>query len=121
MGEAQEGFVQVLAMAQELEWVKVGQITVAVDGTKVLANASKHRAVSCERAGQETVEPVFGIIQSVMGFRRFLVRRLEKVSVEWTWVSLAYKLKRMHRMQWAGSKPSRSAQPGFGRPVASTN
>jgi len=51
---------------------------------------------------QQTVEPVFGIIKSVMGFRRFLLRGLEKVSIEWTWVSLTYNLKRMHRMQWAG-------------------
>jgi hypothetical protein len=28
-----------------------GQITVAVDGNKVLANACKHSAVSCEPAG----------------------------------------------------------------------
>jgi hypothetical protein len=33
-----------------------------------------------------------------MGFRRFLLRGLEKVSIQWRWVSLAYKLKRMHRM-----------------------
>jgi hypothetical protein len=46
------------------------------------------------------------IERGVMGFRRFLLRGLEKVSIKWTWVSLAYKFKRMHRMQWAGSKPS---------------
>jgi hypothetical protein len=46
---------------------------------------------------------------------------LEKVSIEWTWVSLAYNLKRMHRMQWAGEKPSRSTQPGFGLPVTAIN
>jgi predicted phage-related endonuclease len=32
--------------------LQFGQITVALDGTKVLANASKHSAVSYERAGQ---------------------------------------------------------------------
>ena len=47
-----EAFVKVLGLAQELKVLKVGQITVAVDGTKVLANASKHGAVSDERAGQ---------------------------------------------------------------------
>ena len=46
-----ECFVQVLQMAQALKVVKFGQITVSVDGTKVLANASKHAAVSYERAG----------------------------------------------------------------------
>jgi len=42
----------VLQLAQQLKVLQVGQITVAVDGTKVLANASKHSAVSYERAGQ---------------------------------------------------------------------
>ena len=32
---------------------------------------------------QQTVEPVLGIIKSAMGFRRFLLRGLEKVSLEW--------------------------------------
>ena len=50
-----ESFVQVLQMAQELKVLKFGQITVSVDGTKVLANASKHAAVSYERAG-ETIQ-----------------------------------------------------------------
>jgi hypothetical protein len=65
MGEVHEAFIQVLAMAQALELVKV--------------------------------------------------------SIEWTWVSLAYNLKRMHRVQWAGWKPSQSTLPGFCLPVASTN
>ena len=47
-----ESFVKVLQLAQQLKVLQVGQITVAVDGTKVLANASKHSAVSYERAGQ---------------------------------------------------------------------
>ncbi len=47
-----ESFVRVLEMARELKVLKVGQITVAVDGTKVLANASKHAAVSYQRAGE---------------------------------------------------------------------
>lgn len=47
---------------------------------------------------QQTVEPVFGIIKEVMGFRRFLLRGLEKVQMEWTLVCLAYNLKRLHRL-----------------------
>ncbi len=42
----QEAFVRVLEMAQALKFLQVGQITVAVDGTKVMAHASKHSAVS---------------------------------------------------------------------------
>ncbi len=44
---------------------------------------------------KQTVEPVFGIIKSVMGFRQFLLRGLEKVTGEWTLVCLAWNLKRM--------------------------
>ena len=45
-------FVQVLQLAQALKLLQVGQLTVAADGTKVLAHASKHSAVSYERAGE---------------------------------------------------------------------
>ena len=47
---------------------------------------------------QQTVEPVFGIIKSVLGFRQFLLRGLQKVQLEWQLVCLAYNLKRLHRM-----------------------
>ena len=45
---------------------------------------------------QQTVEPVFGIIKSVMGFRQFLLRGKEKVSLEWSLVRLAYNMRRLH-------------------------
>jgi transposase len=48
---------------------------------------------------QQTVEPVFGIIKSVLGFRRFLLRGLEKVKLEWALVCTAYNLKRLHRLR----------------------
>jgi transposase len=48
-----ESFVQVLQLARELKVLKFGQLTLAVDGTKVLANASKHSAVSYQRAGEQ--------------------------------------------------------------------
>ena len=48
-----------------------------------------------------TVEPVFGIIKAVLGFRQFLLRGLAKVSGEWNLVCLAYNLKRLHRLQAA--------------------
>jgi hypothetical protein len=46
-----------------------------------------------------TVEPVFGIIKSVLGFRQFHLRGLQAVSGEWTLVSLAWNLKRMLVLQ----------------------
>jgi transposase len=44
---------------------------------------------------KQTVEPVFGIIKSVLGFRQFSLRGVNKVSGEWTLVCLAWNLKRM--------------------------
>ena len=44
---------------------------------------------------KQTVEPVFGIIKSVMGFRQFSVRGLKKVGNEWNLVCLAWNIKRM--------------------------
>ena len=43
-------FVQVLELARELKFLKVG--TISVDGTRIKANASKHRGVSYQRSGQ---------------------------------------------------------------------
>jgi len=42
-----------------------------------------------------TVEPVFGIIKHVMGFRQFLLRGHKAVTGEWDLVSIAWNLKRM--------------------------
>jgi hypothetical protein len=44
------------------------------------------------------VEPVFGWIKEIMGFRRFSLRGIEKVSGEWDLVCLAVNLKRMNRL-----------------------
>ena len=43
-----------------------------------------------------TVEPVFGIIKQIMGFRQFSLRGLQATSGEWKLVAMAYNLKRMH-------------------------
>lgn len=47
---------------------------------------------------KQTVEPVFGIIKHVMGFRQFSLRGHEKVSTEWSLVCLAYNFKRLYNM-----------------------
>jgi transposase len=48
---------------------------------------------------KQTVEPVFGIIKEVLGFRRFLLRGREKVSLEWLLVCVSYNLKRLFTLQ----------------------
>jgi hypothetical protein len=42
-----------------------------------------------------TIEPLFGIIKHVMGFRQFLLRGFKAVTGEWTLVSIAWNIKRM--------------------------
>jgi len=51
-----ESFAQVLEMSARCGVLKVGGITVAIDGTKVLANASKHTAASYQHAGERMRE-----------------------------------------------------------------
>jgi transposase len=48
----QRAFAQVLELAARCGVLKVGGVTVAIDGTKILANASKHSAVSHGHAEQ---------------------------------------------------------------------
>ncbi|KAA6232086.1 IS1182 family transposase [Chlorobium phaeovibrioides] len=43
-----------------------------------------------------TVEPVFGIIKSVLGHRQLLRRGFRKAQTEWDLISIAWNLKRMH-------------------------
>jgi hypothetical protein len=47
---------------------------------------------------KETVEPVFGIIKNVIGFRQFMLRGIEKVNTEWSLVRVAYNFKKLHRL-----------------------
>src|SRR5271157_433655 len=44
---------------------------------------------------KHTPEPVFGIIKSVLGFRQFLLRGLDKVRGEWSLVTMAWNIKRI--------------------------
>ena len=48
---------------------------------------------------KQTVEPVFGIIKEVLGFRQFLLRGRAKVELEWMLVCVSYNLKRMFRLK----------------------
>jgi Transposase DDE domain len=134
--------VRVLELARELGLLRVG--TVAVDGTKVWANAAKRATLSATQVEEQlgflheqaapgrpprrksrrrqvpgqlrqrmserlqsaegvrlyrlrrtSVEPVFGMIKSVLGFRRFGLRGLDKVNLEWQLVSAALNCRRL--------------------------
>jgi len=65
----------------------------AVSAMKYRLKTKEGKAFYAKR--KTTVEPVFGIIKEVMGFRRFLLRGLEAVKGEWRLVCLAFNLKRL--------------------------
>ena len=69
-------FVRVLELAREL---------------KLFAGGHHQR--------QASVEPVVGIIKKVLGFEQFSLRGLQKVTLEWTLVCVAYNLKRLHKLR----------------------
>jgi len=50
---------------------------------------------------KQTVEPVFGIIKHVMGWRQMSMRGLQKAEGEWTLVTLAWNVKRLHVLRAA--------------------
>ena len=51
---------------------------------------------------KQTPEPVFGIIKSVLGFRQFSMRGLDKARGEWSLVTSAWNIKRMFTLRYAG-------------------
>jgi len=42
------------------------------------------------------IEPIFGVIKHVMGFRQFMLRGFKKSKGEWNLICIAYNLKRLH-------------------------
>ena len=44
---------------------------------------------------KQVPEPVFGIIKSVLGFRQFLLRGLDRVRGEWSLVTMVWNVKRL--------------------------
>jgi hypothetical protein len=59
--------------------------------------SAQNEAGSCHHR-KSTIEPVFGIIKSVMGFRQFLLRGLDAVKGEWNLVCIAFNLKRLYAL-----------------------
>ena len=65
---------------------------------KMAMKLKSEEGKSIYKKRKETVEPVFGIIKSVMGFRQFLLRGIEKVNIEWELIKVAYNFKRLHSL-----------------------
>jgi hypothetical protein len=73
-------------------------VALAGDATPTQAMTLRLSALAGKAAyalRKQTVEPVFGIIKSVTGFRQFSLRGLRKVTGEWNLVCLAWNVKRM--------------------------
>ena len=62
------------------------------------ARLEQDDAKTLYRRRKQTVEPVFGIIKSAMGFARFRLRGIQNVAAEWTLIALAYNCRRINRM-----------------------
>jgi transposase len=48
---------------------------------------------------KQTVEPVFGIIKTAIGFTRFHLRGIQNVATEWLLLALAYNCRRLRNLQ----------------------
>lgn len=65
----------------------------AVEANKHRLHTQAGKALYAKR--KSTVEPVFGIIKHVLGFRQFLLRGLRAVQGEWALVCIGWNLKRL--------------------------
>ena len=69
-------FIQVLALCQQAGLVKLGHV--ALDGTKVKANASKHKAMSYQRMKEKAAQ-LAAEVEELPQELAFRERRLEKI------------------------------------------
>jgi hypothetical protein len=65
------------------------------------AKLETENAKALHEKRKQTVEPVFGVIKSAMGFVRFRLRGIANVATEWKLAALAYNCRRI-----ANTKPA---------------
>lgn len=69
------------------------------DTMKEMAEKMKSKdAREIYKLRKQTVEPVFGIIKEILGFRQFHLRTLDKVNLEWNLIACAYNVKRLAKL-----------------------
>jgi hypothetical protein len=71
-----------------------------VDNLLVDASYLSEQNINASDKGQithyiSTIEPTFGIIKHVLGFRQFLLRGVDAVNGEWDLVCIGYNMKKM--------------------------
>jgi hypothetical protein len=69
--------------------------------TKMIHRLSTQAGRAIYSLRKQTVEPVFGIIKQAMGWRHMSMRGLEKAQGEWSLVTMAWNIKRMHVLRAA--------------------
>ncbi len=102
-GCAAAGIAPLIALGREKHhpgWKKRFEEAGPAPGNPTPMQTMAHRLATPEgkrlyALRKQTVEPVFGIIKSVMGFRQFSLRGLQKVKGEWHLVTLAWNVRRM--------------------------
>lgn len=63
-------------------------------GNQALSDREKER-MDFYAKRKSTIEPIFGVIKSVIGFTKFSLRGIDAVTSEWSLVCIAYNLKRL--------------------------
>jgi hypothetical protein len=69
--------------------------------TNMIHRLSTQGGKALYKLRKQTVEPVFGIIKQVMGWRQMSMRGLDKAQGEWNLVTMAWNIKRMHVLRAA--------------------
>lgn len=69
--------------------------------SRMVHRLSTHAGRALYKLRKQTVEPVFGIIKQVMGWRRMSMRGLANAHGEWSLVALVWNIKRLHVLQAA--------------------
>ena len=75
----------------------LAQNPTAVEQMKHRLQTKEGKQIYAQR--KSTVEPVFGVMKHVMGFRQFILRGFEKAKGEWSLICIAYNLKRLHTIR----------------------
>ena len=73
--------------------------------------ARSERGRALKKLRSATVEPVFGIIKSVLGWRGTRLRGLAKVNLEWQLVALAFNCRRLHVRRRARAAAEQAQRP----------
>jgi hypothetical protein len=104
-----EGIEPIISTAREKHNTYLGSLLNKEDcANQGNTPADKMNKILSSKKGKEiykrrkqTVEPVFGIIKEVLGFRRFSLRGEFETDCEWSLVCLGYNLKRFFKLSMA--------------------